>query len=139
MSEKNLYTIKNVTKLTGVTASTLRYYEELGILEDVERDKNDNRIYTDEHLDRLGGIRCFKDGAMPLSKIREFYRYESDLENHIDDIIELVEEQTEELTETINKMVAQKKHMEAKVKFYSAIKKAIENNSPWPSWDEYSD
>ncbi len=130
------YSIKEVTKLTGTAASTLRYYEDLGLLENVERDHNDNRIYTDEHLARIDGIKCFKDGAMPLDKIKEFYAYEADLENHIDDILHLVTSQTEELSETIAKMLKQKEHMQQKVRFYSAIKSAIDNNTPWPTWDD---
>ena len=39
-------------------------------------------------------------------------------------------------TETIAKMLKQKEHMQQKVCFYSAIKKAIDNNTPWPSWDD---
>ncbi|MCR5581140.1 MAG: MerR family transcriptional regulator [Pseudobutyrivibrio sp.] len=136
MADSKTYTIKEVTKLTGNVASTLRYYESLGLLEHVGRDANDNRIYTDEHLDRLEGIKCFKDGAMPLEKIKEFYSYESNLKEHIDDILSLVKEQTGQLADTIAKMEAQKDHMEKKVRYYTAVREAINENRKWPSWDE---
>ncbi len=137
MAESKTYTIKEITKLTENNASTLRYYEDMGLLENVERDKNGNRIYSREHLDRLIGIKCFKDGAMSLSKIKEFYTFESDPDIHIDDILKLLQQQTEELSETINKMQAQKLHMEHKVQYYTAVKKSIEAQKPWPSWEEF--
>jgi DNA-binding transcriptional MerR regulator len=132
------YSIKEITKLTGVNASTLRYYEELGLLENVPRDDNGLRTYTQDHLHRLESILCFKDGAMPLEKMREFYAYEADLEHHADDMLQLVTEQTEALSEKIRKMQAQKRHMEVKVKYFRAVKKAVDEGKPLPLYADYA-
>ena len=47
------YTIKQVSQMFGLPASTLRYYEEIGLLPVVEKTKAKQRIYTEEHINRL--------------------------------------------------------------------------------------
>jgi hypothetical protein len=46
--EMNTYTIKEVSERSGLSHSTLRYYEDIGLLSGVIHENN-KRIYTDEH------------------------------------------------------------------------------------------
>lgn len=62
----------------GLPASTLRYYEEIGLLPAVEKTKANQRIYTEEHIGRLGAIRCFKETGMSMAKLLEFFTYEEE-------------------------------------------------------------
>ena len=47
------YTIKQVSQMFGLPASTLRYYEEIGLLPAVEKTKANQRIYTEEHIGEI--------------------------------------------------------------------------------------
>ena len=42
------YSISEVSKMKGLSHSTLRYYEEIGLLTNVVHEGN-RRIYTEEH------------------------------------------------------------------------------------------
>lgn len=44
------YTIKEISQMFYLPSSTLRYYEEMGLLTDVGRTVSGQRIYTDEHV-----------------------------------------------------------------------------------------
>ncbi|OZG62400.1 transcriptional regulator MerR family [Bifidobacterium lemurum] len=133
------YSIAQVSARFSIPASTLRYYEREGLLSDVPRDDNGQRRYTDAHLARIESIQCFKESGLPIAKIREFYTYDDDLEHHVDDIIELVEDHERELRQTIAAMRRELRHVQQKVRFYHGIKDAEEQGRPWPSWEEFAD
>ena len=97
------YSINEISKLFDVQSSTLRYYEDMGLLENVGRTKTNQRIYTDEHISRLNAISCFKNTGLPISKMQDFFRYEKDLSNNIEDIIQLVTEHEKILTNRLKK------------------------------------
>ena len=131
------YSINEISKLFDVQSSTLRYYEDMGLLENVGRTKTNQRIYTDEHISRLNAISCFKNTGLPISKMQDFFRYEKDLSNNIEDIIQLVTEHEKNINEQIKRMQNELAHIEHKVRYYNGIKQAIETNKPWPCWEDY--
>lgn len=61
-------TIGEVAKRSGLTERTLRYYEELGLLEP-RRDAGGHRRYDAEHLNRLYRIRLLREFGSPLRDI----------------------------------------------------------------------
>ncbi|MCP1126187.1 MerR family transcriptional regulator [Bacillus sp. 3103sda1] len=51
-----MYKIDEVTKQTGLTKRTLRYYEEIGLIHPPERSEGNIRLYTDEDVERIKKI-----------------------------------------------------------------------------------
>lgn len=131
------YTIKEISSLFNTPASTLRYYEDIGLLVNVHRTANNQRLYTDEHINRLNAISCFKNTGLPISKMQEFFKFENNLKDNIDNIIELVTEHEKNINEQIQKMQHELLHIEHKVRYYNGIKQAINSNSQWPCWDDF--
>ena len=54
------YSISDLSKKFDLPASTIRYYEKIGLLENVEHANSYRRVYNDSHIDRLNAIECFK-------------------------------------------------------------------------------
>ena len=73
------YTISELSKMFDLPASTIRYYEKIGLLENVEHLDSKRRIYNDSHVDRLNAIECFKKALLPLDEIKLFFTYEKDI------------------------------------------------------------
>ena len=67
-----MYSIQDVSKKTGLSAHTLRYYEKEGLIPGVERSQGGFRQYTDEDLERLGLICCLKNTGMSIQEIAQF-------------------------------------------------------------------
>ena len=132
------YTIKELSQLFQVQASTLRYYEQIGLLPAVERTENGQRIYNDSHLQRLRAIDCFKNTGLPIAKMLDFFQYETNLCCNINEIIELVTTHEENIRKQIAQMETDLLHIQQKVRFYNGIKAAIDTNQPWPDWEDYS-
>lgn len=66
------YTIKEVSEITKLPASTLRYYEKEQLLPEVERNSSGNRVYTERDLDWISIITCLKNTDMPIKSIKKF-------------------------------------------------------------------
>ncbi|MGW9019682.1 MerR family transcriptional regulator, partial [Priestia megaterium] len=67
-----LYSMKHVVENLDISAKTLRFYEEQGILTDISRDEKGRRVYSNQNLEWISFIRCLKETGMPLSKIKEY-------------------------------------------------------------------
>ena len=82
--------IGQVSARTGLTARTLRYYEELGLLRPSERLVSGHRVYANDDLQRLYRISLLRQLGLPLS-----------------DIARELTEPSDELSDTITRHVGQ--------------------------------
>ena len=53
-------TIKEVEKLTGLTAKSIRYYEDKGLLTVERNEENDYRSYSEVEVNRLKKIKLLR-------------------------------------------------------------------------------
>lgn len=60
-----------VCRQTGLSARTLRYYEELGLLPGVRRRSGGRRVYGSDELERLRFIGRLKALGLSLAEIKE--------------------------------------------------------------------
>jgi DNA-binding transcriptional MerR regulator len=60
---QRLLRIQEVAAETGLTARSIRYYEEVGLLEPAARSQGDYRLYDADDLERLRFIRGLRDDA----------------------------------------------------------------------------
>ncbi|HOJ29295.1 MAG TPA: MerR family transcriptional regulator [Spirochaetota bacterium] len=65
------YSIGEIAKLLEMSTRTIRYYEELGLLNSVKRIENGRRIYTDDDVRRLKLIKRLKILGLTLSEMHE--------------------------------------------------------------------
>ncbi len=63
------YTIKEIADLAGVTTRTIRYYDEIGLLEPALTGDNGYRYYDQDSLLRLQQILFFRELDVPLKEI----------------------------------------------------------------------
>ena len=99
-----MYTIQDVSKKTGLTAHTLRYYEEEGLITGVERSQGGIRQYTDEDLERLGLIRCLKNTGMSIQEIARFVQLTHEGDHTLEERVELLREHREKVLERMAEM-----------------------------------
>jgi DNA-binding transcriptional MerR regulator len=64
------YTIKKIADLAGVTTRTIRYYDEIGLLQPASTGENGYRYYDHTSLLRLQQILFFRELDVPLKDIR---------------------------------------------------------------------
>ncbi len=71
LSAEKLWTIGEVREQTGLSARTVRYYEELGLLPGVRRRAGGRRVYGPDEIERLRFIQRLKALGLPLGEIKE--------------------------------------------------------------------
>ena len=64
-------TVKEVSEITGVSIRTLRYYDEIGLLQPTELSEAGYRLYDNKALEKLQEILFFRELEIPLSDIRK--------------------------------------------------------------------
>jgi DNA-binding transcriptional MerR regulator len=72
MNPEPTYSIQEVSRQTKLPSSTLRYYEELGLLDPVRRSSSGHRRYTDVDLRRLDLLKRLRLLGMPLEAMCAF-------------------------------------------------------------------
>ncbi|OZG64676.1 transcriptional regulator [Bifidobacterium hapali] len=132
------YTIRQIADRFGMEPSTLRYYEEQGLLPHVERNAAGQRVYRREHIWRLGSICCFKDAGMTIDELKRFFIYEADEAGHIDEMMELLEHRREAIEAQRRALDAAYDHVLRKLDFYSDVRTSIHEHQPRPDWGVYA-
>ena len=64
-------TVKDVSKITGVSIRTLRYYDEIGLLNPTELTEAGYRLYDNKALEKLQEIMFFRELDIPLIDIKK--------------------------------------------------------------------
>lgn len=63
--------VKEISRLTGVTAQTLYHYDRIGLLKPSLRESNGYRLYTESDLMQLQRIIALKSFGFTLAQTRE--------------------------------------------------------------------
>ena len=63
--------IKKVSEQTGVSADTIRYYERIGLLPRVRRNKSGVRDFSEQDIAALEFIRCFRSAGISVESLIE--------------------------------------------------------------------
>ncbi len=64
-------TVKEVSKITGVSIRTLRYYDEIGLLKPAKLTDSGYRLYDNTALEKLQEIMFFRELELPLTEIKK--------------------------------------------------------------------
>jgi Predicted transcriptional regulators len=80
-----IYTIKQASQMAHLSKPTIRYYEEIGLISNIFRDKNNIRFFSDNDIRRLKIIQCMRNTGIGIELIRHYF----DLAN--EDVVELKE------------------------------------------------
>lgn len=66
-----MISIKEVTKQTGITVRTMRYYDQIGLLHPADKTEGGHRLYGEEEIKKLQEIQFLKTLGFGLQEIKE--------------------------------------------------------------------
>lgn len=96
-------TVKEISKLTGVSVRTLHYYDEIDLLKPAKTTKAGYRLYDDTALSRLHSILLFRELRFSLKEIKAILDSPSfDTETALKEQVKLLELQRNRLDEIIS-------------------------------------
>jgi DNA-binding transcriptional MerR regulator len=104
-----MFTVKQLSKMAGITPRTLHYYDEIGLLKPSQIGDNRYRYYSEESLLRLQQILLYRQMEMPLENIkmimeRRDFDVLSALESHREELLRRIA-QVERLLTTVDNTI----------------------------------
>ncbi|MCO6531536.1 MAG: MerR family transcriptional regulator [Lactobacillus sp.] len=117
------YQIKDVSDLLGVSTYTLRYYEKIGLLNFVKRNKSGVREFEASDLITINTIICLKQTGMPLKEIKKYLKLVGEGIDTAEQRKAMFLQQRQKVTEEIAALKKSMKIIDRKINFYDeAIK-----------------
>jgi MerR family copper efflux transcriptional regulator len=98
--------IGEVAKRSGLSATTVRYYEDIGLVPQPSRAPNGYRDYLPEAVERLRFIRDAQDSGLTLTEIASILELRGQGESTCHHVIELMEHHLEEVDRRIETLRA---------------------------------
>jgi DNA-binding transcriptional MerR regulator len=119
------YHIGELANLVKMSPRTIRYYEEIGLLNSVKRVEGGKRIYTDKDIQRLRFITRLKHLGLTLSEMNELediYQIHRTNRKVLPRLLELLDNHVLKIDERINQLVKLKADvLEYKKKIYQKL------------------
>ena len=101
------YKIGQLANLVGVSPRTIRYYEEIGLLNSIKRMEGGKRVYTDQDCQRLQFIRRLKHLGLTLAEMQELediYRIHRTNKKVLPRLLELLDGHVEKIEERVQNL-----------------------------------
>ncbi len=129
------YGIRELSELAGVSARTLRYYDEIGLLKPLYVSEAGYRFYGEQEVERLQQILFYRERGFCLKQIREIlegenFNVEQALKEHLAEL-EARREHIDALIRTVRQTILSKKgeyEMSDKERFEALKEAAIKEN-----------
>jgi len=99
---KNYYKINEISNLYNIGKDSLRYYEEIGIL-NPERDSNGYRLYSIQDIWKLNIIKDLRNLNFPMDVIKEY------LDNKtVDNTLDILNEELDIIDKKMEQLICRK-------------------------------
>ncbi len=119
-----VYTVGEMAKLLGVSASTLRYYDKEGLLPFVERSSGGIRMFRESDVEWLRVIECMKKAGMSIRDIRQYIELALKGDDTIDLRLAMFRHQKEVLRQKMAEMQHTMDMVDYKCWYYETAKAA---------------
>ncbi len=107
MSEEKQYQIGELASILDMSPRTIRYYEEVGLLNSIKRIEGAKRVYTNQDLRRLRFIKRLKLLGLTLVEMKELediYRIHKTNKKVLPKLLELLDRRMREIDERVNNL-----------------------------------
>jgi DNA-binding transcriptional MerR regulator len=116
------YSIKEAAALTGLPASTLRYYEQVGVIAPVSRGASSgHRVYDEGDLDQLMSVSCLSATGMSLDDMRAYMANAGRGAAAAAEQQLLLEQQQRHLTVEAERLVLRQRYVDLKIAYWQAV------------------
>ncbi|VBB08627.1 merr bacterial regulatory protein hth signature [Lucifera butyrica] len=125
-------TISEVSEKFGIPQDTLRYYERIGLLPRVNRNKSGIRAYTEQDCKWVEFIQCMRNAGLPIEVLIEYVGLFQQGDSTIEARKELFVEQRSRLLKRMEDMQKTLERLDYKIAVYeqTVIEKEKELQKP---------
>ena len=122
---QHTYTIKEAAALTGLPASTLRYYESIGVIAPIDRGASSkHRVYGEDDLDQLMWVACLAATGMSVRDMRQYVANGLLGPSAAGEQIELLAEQERRLALESEHIALRQRYVRLKIDYWHAVQES---------------
>ena len=123
MASSEHYSIKQVSEMSGLPSSTLRYYESIGIIPVISRDSSSKqRVYSEDDLGFIKNVACLYGLGLSITDMREYLTNMAGATPvHAHNQVALLQRQAETLEEEAALLESRRRYVAAKVAYWQAV------------------
>lgn len=118
--------ILTAAEVTNVPPSMLRYYERIGFIPPIKRNKSGGRIYTDKDIEWIKLIQCMRQAGLHTESLIDYTKLCNEGDNTLLGRIEILVEEKENLIHKCDKINETVKELNVRIEEY---KKELEAKS----------
>jgi DNA-binding transcriptional MerR regulator len=112
------YSPGQVAEQTGFSLDTLRYYERIGLLDDIARNSGGQRVFTEGDVAWLRILRCLRDTGMPIQRMVRYAELARGGDETVAERLEVLCEHDRDIDEKIAHLRVEQEHIRAKIGYY---------------------
>ena len=112
------YTPGQAAEKTGFSLDALRYYERIGLLDNIARTAGGQRVFTADDLAWLGILRCLRDTGMPINRMIRYAELARGGDETMAERTELLEAHDDSIERKIADLRAEQRHIREKIAWY---------------------
>lgn len=116
---ESLLLISDISKKTGLSIHTLRYYEQIGLLRNIHRNQSGRRVYSSLDLEWLEWIKRLKSTGMPLDKIQDFAQLRLQGKQTLKQRQDLLMQHSVQLKQEIQRLKQEQSIVDYKIEIYA--------------------
>ena len=116
MASSEHYSIKQVSEMSGLPSSTLRYYESIGIIPVISRDSSSKqRVYSEDDLGFIKNVACLYGLGLSITDMRDYLTNMAGATPvHAHNQVALLQRQAETLEEEAALLESRRRYVAAK-------------------------
>ncbi len=119
---RHTYSIKEAASLTGLPASTLRYYESIGVIGPIGRgETSSHRVYTEDDLDLLTWVACLSATGMSVDDMRTYVANGAIGPAAAPEQIRLLVDQRRRLVHEAEQIALREEYVQIKIAYWQAV------------------
>lgn len=118
------YSPGQAARHSGFSLETLRYYERIGLLNDVARASGGHRIFSDDDIAWLTILRCLRDTGMPIATMQRYAELARSGEATYAERVTVLEEHDRAIEASIAVLREQQERIREKITWYSGAQGA---------------
>ena len=116
------YTIKEAAALTGLPASTLRYYESIGVIAPVSRGASSgHRVYDEDDLDQVMWVACLAAAGLSVAELKKYVANGQRGPTAAREQIDMLTTQRDRLEAEAEQLVLRQRYVALKLDYWHAV------------------
>ncbi len=126
----SFYSPGEVADKTGFSLDTLRYYERVGLLHEIDRTAGGRRRFTEFDVGWLLMLRCLRDTGMPIAQMLNFADLTRGSDETVPERLALLQAHDRRIEEQIGRLREHQAQIRKKITIYRSKQRAPSPHVP---------